>query len=365
MSRTSASAVSGSRCAVGSSSRSTGASDRRALRDRQALALAPGELRAFLADQRLEPVRGARRPSRRCGRDGGRPRAPRRSRRAGEAEVRPDRRVEDVGVLAGERERAPQVVLTELAHVATRKSHAAFVGIEEAEQEVRHGRLADAARPDERDLPARLEQQVESAERGLARRARSGRSLPRAPRPRGERRRKPGLGGIAHGGLAVDELEHAPAGRDRGRELPARRPVAVRRLERRQGEQREGRHEHAVERLRRRRPPRARRRPSGPRSGSRGPPRGPAVSASRRARRASSSLRARIRCERVGLTPVDDELRSAAQELDELGGELRPRGGLAATGGAAQRGRQQPGRVRRRGRARPRESPRRRAGTRR
>ena len=43
--------------------------------------------------------------------------------------------------------------------------HAAFLGIEEAEQQVRDRRLAGAARPDERDPPAWLEPQVEAAQR--------------------------------------------------------------------------------------------------------------------------------------------------------------------------------------------------------
>ena len=261
--------------------------------DRQALALAAGELRALLADQRLEPVGERGDPVADAGAMEGVLELRVGRARAGEAEVRPDRRVEHVGVLAGEGEGAPQVVLTELAHVATRESHTAFLGVEEAEQEVRHGRLADAARPDERDLPARLEQQVEPAERrwpaGLVA---GGHSLER--HGRGQRRRQ--------AEARRDRARPARGRRARTRAGPPRSwPRApgggLKRcdaLERRQGEQREGRHEHPVER-RVGRPPRARRRPSGPRSGSRGPPRGRPSSASRRASRASSSLRARMR----------------------------------------------------------------------
>ena len=70
--------------------------------------------------------------------------------------------------------------------------------------------------------------------------------------------------------------------------------------------------------------PRAHRRRSGRRRGSTGRRARPAASASRRPRRASSRLRVRIARERVLLAPVDDELRRAAQQLDELGGELAP-----------------------------------------
>ena len=101
--------------------------------DRQALALAPGELRALLADQRLEPVRERGDPVADAGAVEGVLELRVGRARAGEAEVRPDRRVEHVRVLAGEGEGSPQVVLTELAHVATRERHTAFVGVEEAE----------------------------------------------------------------------------------------------------------------------------------------------------------------------------------------------------------------------------------------
>ena len=44
--------------------------------------------------------------------------------------------------------------------------------------------------------------------------------------------------------------------------------------------------------------------------------------------------------EGVLLAPVDDELRRASQQLDELGGELRPGGSLTTAGGAGQDDRQ-------------------------
>ena len=86
-------------------------------------------------------------------------------------------------VLARERERAPDVLLTELSHVAPRKRHAALFGIEEAQEEIRDGRLAGSARPDERDPPTRVEPEVEVAERGLvARRVTGGHAFERHDR---------------------------------------------------------------------------------------------------------------------------------------------------------------------------------------
>ena len=91
--------------------------------------------------------RGARRPTRRAGR-GERDRElvvgavrPR------EQQVRADRRVEEVRLLAGERERAADVFLAQLAEVAAGERDAAALRVEEAQQQVRDGRLAGAARP--------------------------------------------------------------------------------------------------------------------------------------------------------------------------------------------------------------------------
>ena len=50
-----------------------------------------------------------------------------------------------------------------------------------------------------------------------------------------------------------------------------------------------------------------------------------------------------MRVERFLLSPVDDELRSAAEELDELGGEICTRGCLALTRGAVQSARRRRG----------------------
>ena len=54
-----------------------------------------------------------------------------------EQQVRADRRVEEVRVLAGERERAADVLLAVLAHVAAGDRDAALLRVEEAQQQVR------------------------------------------------------------------------------------------------------------------------------------------------------------------------------------------------------------------------------------
>ena len=113
--------------------------------------------------------------------------SPRRARRsassssASEASGRASRRfsriveLKTVRFLAGEGERAADVLLAVLAHVATRDRDAPLVGVEEAEEQVRDRRLSRSARPDERDAPARA--------RAGGRRS----GAPAAPRPRSAR----------------------------------------------------------------------------------------------------------------------------------------------------------------------------------
>ena len=240
-------------------------------------------------------------------------------------------------VLTGERKRSPDVVLAKLADVVARERHTALLRIEEAEQEVRDRRLAGAARPDERDPPARLEPQIEAAQRRrLSRRVAGSNTL--EGHDRGKRGRRARLGGIAHGRLAVDELEHAAAGCDRGPELRGGGPKRRDALERRQREQSGRRDEHPVNRR------------VGRHSKHTGD--GQAGDQDRQALREAG-------CERVApaeagelaapcpdagegvlLAPVDDELRRTSQQLDELGGELRPRGALTTAGGPGQGDRQ-------------------------
>ena len=139
--------------------------------------------------------------------------------------------------------------------------------------------------------------------------------------------------------LPVGQLEHAPAGRDRGRELDRGRAQRQDAVERREREQR-----HAS--------PRAPGRPSAlcqdrQHAGdgqardqdreSLGEARGERVAAAETHELVASRPDPG---QRVLLAPVDDELRRAAQQLDELGGQLRASGSLATAGGSRQPRRQ-------------------------
>ena len=324
--------------------------------DDEALTLTAGELRSLLAHERVEPVGERRDPV-------GEPRTPKRvvelvvgRVRAREAEVLADRRVEDVRLLPGERERAPDVLLAQLAR---RRGppivDAARLGIEEAQEEVRDGRLPRAARPDERDPPARLEPQVDAVQSArLVRRVASGHAL---ERDGDAARSAPGRGspGRAIAGVAVGQLEDAPRRRRASPKARARPPAAARR--RRTTPARAARASprargRASRRRAPRRRPRARRRRVRPATRTESRSASPATSASRRPRRASSRRRADAR-EGVVLPAVGDELGRAAQELDELGGRARPlRGGLAPARAARQPRRRAAARRRRRARGR-------------
>src|SRR5262245_39567016 len=81
--------------------------------------------------------------------------------RPGEQQVGTNGRVEDMRLLAREGELSADVVLPVLTEVVAVQCNPPTCGVEETEQEVRHGRLADTARPDERDAAARLEAKIE------------------------------------------------------------------------------------------------------------------------------------------------------------------------------------------------------------
>ena len=149
-------------------------------------------------------------------------------------------------VLAGHRDRAAHVLLAVVAQVAPRERHAPRLGIEEAQEQVDDGGLPGAARAHERDAAARLEAQADPVERrALAGRVARAHVLQRhreRPRRRGQRR-----GGIDDGGLAIGELEHPAAGRERDRQLARGGGQRLDRLEGGQREQGEHRDEHAVQ----------------------------------------------------------------------------------------------------------------------
>ncbi len=136
-----------------------------------------------------------------------------------------------------------------------------------------------------------------------------------------------GISGIAHRRPAIDELEHAPPGSERGAKLARCGGQRRHGVERRQREQRERRDEHPVQRglvvcsdgecqhTDRRQP----RDENGQRIGDAGDERIAATQANELAVRVADAR------ERVLLPAEGDELRRTAQELDELGRELPAR----------------------------------------
>ena len=160
----------------------------------------------------------------------------------------------------------------------------------------------------------------------------SGRATSSSATANGQRGAGTGRGGVAHGRLAVGELEHPPAGRERRRQLAGGRGERRDRLERRQREQRQRRDQHAVE-LARRRTRRSRRAstPATVTPVTTSPSASPIRSRARRAGRVCTSVAsaARTRSSAAALAAEGDELGRTAEELDELGGQLAPRAGLA------------------------------------
>ena len=99
---------------------------------------------------------------------------------------------------AGDGDQAPHILLAVGAQVVPAQRHPAGLGIEEAQQEVDDGRLAGAARADQRHSGARLEPQVETVQHCAgARRVADPDAL---ERELGDARgRREGDGGVAHG----------------------------------------------------------------------------------------------------------------------------------------------------------------------
>ena len=148
------------------------------------------------------------------------------------------------------------------AQVAAADRHSACLGIEEPQQQVGHGRLARAARPDERDPLSRLETHRDAVEHRPARPARSGHARPRVRRPPGPARARQGAAGRAR----ATRVRSARPGGGRRRgvdvELACGLGQRLHPLERRERKQSERRDQHAVEPVRRRAPrPRPRARP--------------------------------------------------------------------------------------------------------
>ena len=121
-------------------------------RERDPLPLPARELATLLADERVEAVRERAHPVPRSAprRAPARPR--RRSRRAAPRRTLSRmRRREQVRVLAGDGDRAADVLLPVLAQVAAGERHPPASGSRKRSEQVRDRRLARAARADERD----------------------------------------------------------------------------------------------------------------------------------------------------------------------------------------------------------------------
>ena len=210
---------------MGSSSTSTGRSASRARASTRRWCWPPESASAHLADPRVEPLGQGAHPV-------VDPRAAERlqqigvgRRRARDAEVLADRRVEEMRLLAREGEGAANVLLTVLAGIPPCDRDDPVLGVEEPEQEVGNGRLAGTARPDQRHSAPRVEAKVEALEHGEALACRVARrdALERDDRCGwrcGEGRHR-----VTNGGLAVGQLEHAPPGRQRRRIARVRRPA--------------------------------------------------------------------------------------------------------------------------------------------
>ena len=127
-----------------------------------------------------------------------------------------------MGVLAGDRDRPPDVVLAVVAQVAPGQRHPAELGVEEAQQQVDDGRLAGAARTDERDPLSRFEPEADAVD-GRTRLARvAGAYVLERNRERPPWSAGAGRGGSRDGGFELGELEDPPAGGAASRTAPGR-----------------------------------------------------------------------------------------------------------------------------------------------
>ena len=238
-------AVSGSRCAVGSSSTSTGASESRA-RATVSRWRWPPESRfpssptsvSSPSGKEEDPAlqTGAAKCLHELGIGGA---------RSAEEQVGADRRVEDMRVLAGEGEGATHVFLPVLAQVVAAERDPSCRRVEEAEQEVRHGRLARAARPEERERRPGSSRRSNPAAL-VARRARTSAVTPSSATD-GTSGGGRGALGSRNGGAAVDHVEDSPPGGQGPTEIVRGSRKRRNRFERRDGEQREHRDQHPVE----------------------------------------------------------------------------------------------------------------------
>ena len=242
-------------------------------------------------------------------------------------------------VLAGDGDRPAEVVLPVVAQVSLAERDAPPLGVEEAEEQIHHGRLARSTGPQQRDPAPGFEAEAEAVQHEwLLRRVTSTHVVERHH----ERRRGDGgrLRGVGNRGLPIDQLQYPPAGAERRRQLAGHRRQRLHRLEGGEREQGEHRDEHAIELTPRVRTHRER---EHDRHRQAGHQHAEAVSNAGGQRIAAADSHERLiggsqASERGGVAAVHDELRRGAEELHQLGREhaasrrLPPGGPLSEPG---------------------------------
>ena len=136
-------------------------------RDDESLPLTAGELQSLFSDERVEAGRKRLDPVVEPGTAQGIEELAVGRVGPGEPQVLADRRVEYVGFLAGERERAAEVLLPEIACVAPADRDPTGLRVEKAEQKIGDGRLPHSARAQERHALSGIDSQVEVDENGV------------------------------------------------------------------------------------------------------------------------------------------------------------------------------------------------------
>ena len=151
-------------------------------------------------------------------------------------------------LLTGEREDPADVLLAVLARVPAGDRDRSLLRVEEAEEEVGDGRLAGAARPDQRHAAARVEAEVEPLEhRGLVGRVARGHSLERDDGCGQAARAGGASGSRTVGSRSVSSSTRRPAA-SVAESSRAATGSGVDRLEGRERQERQRGHENAIER---------------------------------------------------------------------------------------------------------------------
>ena len=309
-------------------------------RERDPASLAAGDGGAVLPHERvpalgeaLDPLPDPRAPQ--GGLDGlvvgARPRQP---------HVLEDRRGEQVGVLAIERHPRSDVLMTQGQVVLAAERHAAVIGVEEAHQQGRDRALARARRADQRDLPSGATRRSTSrSAHDASSRVREADALERDGRIRRQRRR---FGRLEDRRPSPGDLEQPLARSERLTELERRRRERNDALERRHREQRHRRHEHTVQGSDLRRVDAEGEHADHGEPGDDHAEPFDEAACDRAPSRATGELAVQFLdpCDGIAVRSQDEELGTAAEDVDELGGELGAHRPPAPLGTAARRDRE-------------------------